>query len=85
MQLKVRKTGGEDFSPVITDKMQFKTIEPSHCAFAPFCYLSENMMIKYSFIVTDSNFGRIDKCNSRAFAETDKIQEKHHRHKNARL
>ena len=80
-----RQAKGEDFSLTVIDKMQLKAIKPSRCAFAPFCRLSENLMIKYPFVVTDSNFGRTGKGNSGAFAETDRVREKHDRHKNTRF
>jgi hypothetical protein len=65
--------------------MQFEAIKSVYRTFPSFCCFSENLVIKYPFIVANGYFGGINKGNPGAFAETNEVWKKHHRHETAWL
>jgi hypothetical protein len=65
--------------------MPFEAIKPAHCAFTDLCSALKNFVAFDAFVVTNGNFGGINKGNTRTFAETDGVRKEHHRYKNTML
>jgi hypothetical protein len=65
--------------------MQLEAIKPAHCAFTDLCSAVKNFVAFDAFVVTNGNFGGINKGNACTLSETDGVQKEHHRYKNTML
>lgn len=76
-----KKVKTENFSFLVTNKMQLEAMKPTHCAFFPLCKSLKSAMIKNPFVMANTDFGAVHKTDGGALSETYKIQKKHHRNK----
>lgn len=65
----------QQLATVISDKMKFKTIEPTHCALAYLCHAFEHSICPDALVVAASNLGGIHEADSGTRTKTYQTDE----------
>jgi hypothetical protein len=80
-----RQAKAEQFASVVTHQMQLKSIKPAHCAFTDFSHILKNLVAYNTPVVADGDFSAVYERDTGTFAQTDRVDKKHHGDKNLML